>query len=96
MTRAFRNRICILVVVLAASATTFAAEVHKWTDSEGKVHYGDVPAEHESVVVPIEKASPPDKFLEERRKEQDEYLKSRERERAARKLDKELRQSLRI
>jgi len=44
------------------------------------------------VIIPIEKDPLPDKFLEERRKEQDEYLKSRERERAARKLDKELRQ----
>ncbi|MGE5242526.1 MAG: DUF4124 domain-containing protein [Bacteroidota bacterium] len=91
MTRAFRNDISLLVIVLAASATTLAAEVHKWTDSEGRVHYGDAPVGHESAIVPIEKAPPPDKFLEERRQEQDEYVESLERERAARKLDKELR-----
>jgi len=93
MTRVSGKWICVPVVILAVSASAFSAEVHKWTDSEGKVHYGDAPTEQLSEIVPIEKAPPPDKFLEERRKEQDEYLKSHDRKRAARKLDKELRRT---
>ncbi len=31
----------ILFMLLGASSTTFAGKIYKWTDSNGKVHYGE-------------------------------------------------------
>lgn len=81
----------ILVILLFTSAPAIAESVYKWTDADGKVHYGGAPEGQKSEAVPVEKAPPPDKSLEERNKQQDDYLKARERERSARKTDKELR-----
>ena len=33
----------ILLMLLGTSSTTFAGKIYKWTDSDGKVHYGERP-----------------------------------------------------
>ena len=36
----FRHGLVLLLAILALPA---AAEIYKWTDAQGKVHYGDQP-----------------------------------------------------
>ena len=36
-------RSLLLTLLLALSATVLAGEIHRWTDSQGRVHYGDRP-----------------------------------------------------
>ena len=37
----FLFSLTLLLMLLGASSTSFAGKIYKWTDSEGKVHYGE-------------------------------------------------------
>ena len=41
----------VLLFCATVIYTPASAEVHKWKDAEGKVHYGDVPEVHETTVI---------------------------------------------
>lgn len=43
--------LAVLLCSASALCTPAFAEVHKWKDAEGKVHYGDVPEVRETTVI---------------------------------------------
>jgi len=48
----------ILLMLLSASSTTFAGKIYKWTDSDGKVHYGERPPSGKSKQMRIPSSTP--------------------------------------
>ncbi|HTT07303.1 MAG TPA: DUF4124 domain-containing protein [Gammaproteobacteria bacterium] len=89
---------------LLAPVTASYAEVYKWVDEQGKVHYGDHPGNARSQPVQIQAAPQPDPDSAERREksqkllneysddqtEQKKQQESREKEAAQRKVNCEL------
>ena len=48
----------ILLMLLGTSSTTFAGKIYKWTDSDGKVHYGERPPSGQGTQMRIPRPSP--------------------------------------
>jgi hypothetical protein len=63
--------------------------VYKWTDAEGRVHYGDRPQDTSATAVPIESAPPADPQLDERREREKRLLEVFEEEREAQRREAE-------
>lgn len=60
-----RYRHCLLLLIALFAGGTQAAEVYKWTDAEGNVHFGDKPhagARAESIT--IQKHTPDPQYLD--------------------------------
>lgn len=87
--------------VLFACIISFAAhaEVYKWTDEDGRIHYGDRPQGNDSETIEVKPAPEPDAGIEERREKQrrlleviDEERKEDEQEQAEANKEKQERQ----
>ena len=48
----------ILLMLLGTSSTTFAGKIYKWTDSDGKVHYGERPPSGQGKQMRVPRSSP--------------------------------------
>lgn len=76
-----------LLLLLPISA---GAEVYKWVDEQGRVHYGDKPASNSAQPLDIERApAAPDPRREQRREKRDRLLQQFADERAAARRDAE-------
>ena len=87
--------IWLLFILSISPALTFG-DVYKWTDEEGKVHYGDKPSTDSPIeVIDVENAPVYDKDLQQRLEKQkkllDEYEEEREKKRNQRDTKKEIR-----
>ncbi len=76
-----------VVTVLALTASTEAADVYRWVDENGRVHYSDQPHHGGEKPVRVAPATPRDPDLAERQQRQQRllqiYAEDREREEAA-------------
>jgi len=50
------------------------AEVYKWTDKDGRIHYGDRPTAADAETIEVKPAPQPDTGIEERREKQRKLL----------------------
>jgi hypothetical protein len=48
----------LLVIVSATSSTTFAGKIYKWTDDDGKVHYGERPNGGNAKQISVPRSAP--------------------------------------
>ena len=48
----------ILSMLLGTSSTTFAGKIYKWTDSDGKIHYGERPPSGQGKQMRVPRSSP--------------------------------------
>ena len=80
---------CVLVGGMIASGlwvscASVSAEVYKWTDAEGRVHFGDQPPASGAEEVEIRTLiTPPDHHVDERRRRQQKLLRSYDEDRTA-------------
>lgn len=70
-------------------STSVPAEVYKWTDAEGRIHYGDRPQDTSATAVPIESTPPADPALNERREREKRLLEVFEDERETQRKEAE-------
>ena len=71
-----------LVLTLLLSIAPYAsAQVYKWVDEHGKVHYGDKPADEASQKMDIKKARKADQYLKQRQGKRNKLLRAIEEDR---------------
>lgn len=78
--RCYQAMTAMLILVLAAPA---AAEIYRWTDSQGRVHYGDRPGRADAQAVPLPTPSSGLGVNPDEAAAQERLLRTREDERAA-------------
>lgn len=66
--------LCTFLAILLPPAGAISAEVYKWTDESGRVHYGDKPPDEGAVQVEIREDPPPEHDMEERRQKRRRLL----------------------
>lgn len=56
----FHSTIAILLIIALSSLSTLTyAEIYRWTDAQGKLHFSDQPPEHEVTSEEVSKQLPP-------------------------------------
>lgn len=75
-----------LFILIFFSSTVLAADVYKWVDEKGEVHYGSSPVGKNAEEVKIAPAPEPDPYLEQRR---EDLKASQEQRQTQQKLDAE-------
>jgi hypothetical protein len=68
------NRVLALLILSLPQPLPSAAEIYKWTDENGKVHYGDQPDGENAVQVHVSKEPVRDGALEQRMENQQQLL----------------------
>ncbi len=82
--------IYLISVVLALLSWTVKAEIYKWVDEQGRVHYGDKAVDNsEPMNVPSEKKQSSSASPEDRKERRQRLLQAFEEDRAARKQQAE-------
>ena len=67
-------RMLVLLLVAATVATAASAEIYKWVDEHGRVHYGDKPQDPAARPVHVDTAPVPDSDADVRRERQQKLL----------------------
>ena len=82
-------QLLIRILIILLIPPLCYAEIYKWTDENGGVHYGERPSNPNSEKIEIKSStSQPDEGLEKHRKKQQKLLQSYEDERAEKKQQK--------
>lgn len=79
--------LCMLLCLLPATGA-ISADVYKWTDEAGRVHYGDKPPDSNALPVEIRESPPVERDREKRRQKRDRLLEIFDEDRR-RKMEKE-------
>ncbi len=68
---------CVLLIALLSAATVAGAEIHRWVDADGAVHFGERPPPGvESQQMELERNAPkPDPELAESRRRQERLMR---------------------
>lgn len=69
-------RVQLTMLLLCLSAVASAADIYKWTDAQGRVHYGNQPPAQDDAAKKIEVNAPPS--LTQQQQERDKVLASGE------------------
>ncbi len=77
-----KSNIIRLTLVCLLNPCLGFAEVYRWVDERGRVHFGDKPPSEDAEMIPVERAPPRDNALNERRKKQQRLLEVYSEERA--------------
>ncbi|MEX2524219.1 MAG: DUF4124 domain-containing protein [Gammaproteobacteria bacterium] len=72
----FSAGLCTFLTMLLPPDALIAAEVYKWTDESGRVHYGDKPTNNNAVPLEIRKDPPSESGMEARRQKRDVLLEA--------------------
>lgn len=81
--------LCTFLSILLPPAGSSSAEVYKWTDESGRVHYGDKPPDDSAVPVEIRKSPPSEHDMEKRRQKRRRLLEVFDEERRREKKERE-------
>jgi hypothetical protein len=71
---AYLRRLVLLLVLLPLPWSLAAAQVYKWVDDNGRVHYGDRPRGEDAVPVEIHQGPDPDPAMTKRRQKRQRLL----------------------
>lgn len=52
-------RVCVAVMLALMLQPTYASDLYRWVDSQGKVHYGDVPPDEDAEQLKLKAYGPP-------------------------------------
>lgn len=79
--RAGLPRLCLLACVIGSLLAlrcegAVAAEIYRWTDAQGQVHFADQPGGHDARPVHLRPAPPPDPETAHRRAQADKLLRA--------------------
>ena len=50
--------VALIIMLLSASSSTFAGKIYKWTDANGKIHYGERPPGGKAEQIKLKRSSP--------------------------------------
>jgi len=75
------NMISLMIIFFLNPCPAFA-QIYKWVDENGRVHFGDKPQSEAAEMIKVDKTPPEDRALNEQRKKQQKLLDVYSEERA--------------